>query len=134
MTTLFLRDRRSLTLLHVVFTLCLRELLNLLVDALYDNRKFILAKFVKAISDNLTLVLTRRLLPEKPPVEERDSIFPRDASIVPIKDIPRFPLRPIALKLLSNELGPVKLKRQLRVVGCHTPVPYASAATIFSKK
>jgi hypothetical protein len=69
MTTLFLRDRRSLTLLCVVFTLCLRELLNLLVDALYDNRKLVLAKFVKAISDNLALVLTRRLLPEKPPVE-----------------------------------------------------------------
>jgi hypothetical protein len=107
MATLFLGDRRSLTLLHVVFTLCLRELLNLLIDVLYDNRKLILLKLVKAITDNLAPVLTRRLLSEEPPVEERDNIFPRDASIVPIKDIPRFPLRPITLKLLLNELGPV---------------------------
>jgi hypothetical protein len=108
MTTLFLRDRRSLTLLHIVLTICLRELLDLLVDALHDNREFFLPKFVKPISYNLLLVvLIRRLLSEEPPIEERNGIFPRDASIFPIEYIPRFPLDPIALKLLLNELGPV---------------------------
>jgi len=39
MTTLFLRDRRSLTLLCVVFTLGLRIELDLSVDVVYDDLK-----------------------------------------------------------------------------------------------